>query len=101
MSKRRKGQTAPPAQGRRARTIVLGGVAIALAAVGAAAAWWLSGEPGAATAGTPRLVVDRREVDLGYRRFDEPARVVFTLTNAGNGLLRLSEVPRVKVAAGC
>jgi hypothetical protein len=46
-------------------------------------------------------VVDRTEVDLGYRRFDTSARVVFTLTNAGDAPLRLTERPPVRVVAGC
>jgi hypothetical protein len=62
---------------------------------------WLRSAPKEANAGTPRLVVDRTEVDLGYRRFDTPARVVFTLTNAGNAPLRLTESPPVRVIAGC
>ena len=62
---------------------------------------WLRPAPKAATAGTPRLVVDRTEVDLGYRRFETPVRVVFTLTNVGDTPLRLTEVPRVRVVAGC
>jgi hypothetical protein len=45
--------------------------------------------------------VDRADVDLGYRRFDTPARVVFTLSNAGEGSLRLTEAPRVVLKAGC
>jgi hypothetical protein len=45
--------------------------------------------------------VDRADVDLGYRRFDTPARVVFTLSNAGESSLRLTEAPRVVLKAGC
>ena len=67
----------------------------------AAGILWLRPAPKEANAGTPRLVVDRTEVDLGYRRFDTPARVVFTLTNAGDAPLRLTESPRVRVIAGC
>lgn len=74
--------------------------ALALIAVGATAFWRVSGSPDA-TSGTSRLVVDRTEVDLGDRRFDVPARVVFTLTNAGDGPLRLADVPRVIAKAGC
>ncbi len=51
--------------------------------------------------GTPRLVLDREVVDLGYLPFETPARVVFTLTNAGTGSLKLEDVPRVKVLKGC
>ena len=76
----------------------------ALAALGVIVAgvgsfWWLS-EP-TASGGTPRLVVDREVVDLGFLPFEAPARVVFMLTNAGDGPLRLADVPRVKVLKGC
>ena len=72
---------------------------LAVIAVGVSALWWFAGSPDAA--GQPRLVVDRAEVDLGYIRFDAPARVVFTLSNAGDAPLRLKEVPRVVAKAGC
>ena len=75
-------------------------VVIVVAAVGAGAFWWLS-EAEDIPGGTPRLVLDREVVDLGYLPFEAPARVVFTLTNAGNGSLRLTGVPRVKVLKGC
>jgi hypothetical protein len=46
-------------------------------------------------------VVDRTEVDLGSLPFEAPATVVFTLTNAGDGLLRIADVPPVRVLKGC
>ena len=73
--------------------------ALAVMAVGVPALWWSGGSPGAA--GQARLVVDRSDVDLGHLRFDTPARVVFTLSNAGDAPLRLKEVPRVVAKAGC
>jgi hypothetical protein len=45
--------------------------------------------------------VDRADINLGYQRFNTPARVVFTLRNAGEGSLRLTEAPRVVLKAGC
>lgn len=99
MSQRGKRRaTAPPPPQRRWRLIALG--VVVLGAVTGGAVWgWLGREE--AAAGTPRLAVDRTAVDLGDRRFDTPARVDFLLTNAGDGSLRLREVPRVRVAAGC
>lgn len=82
---------------RVARWWVGGAVLVVLAG---GALWWRLG-PEAGSAGTPRLVVDRTDVDLGDRRFDTLARVAFTLTNAGDSPLRLKEVPPVKVVAGC
>jgi hypothetical protein len=77
--------------------VLAGAIIVAVAA----AVLWLRPTPKAVNAGTPRLVVDRTEVDLGYQRFDTPARVVFTLTNAGDTSLQLTETPRVRVVAGC
>jgi hypothetical protein len=56
---------------------------------------------GAASSGTPRLVVDRTEIDLGDLPFDQRATAVFTLTNAGNGVLNIIEEPPVEVVKGC
>lgn len=74
--------------------------AIVVAAVVAGAFWWLS-EAEDIPGGTPRLVLDREVVDLGSLPFEAPARVVFTLTNTGNGSLKIADVPRVKVLKGC
>jgi len=69
-------------------------------AAGAALLWWFTGGRDA-SGGTPRLLVDREVVDLGYLPYEAPARAVFTLTNAGDGPLRLGPAPPVKVLAGC
>ena len=99
MSKRARHREGPPTRRGGMRTGVV--LAIAVVVLGGGAAWLFSSSPHEAAARTPRLAVDRTEVDLGYRRFDSIARVVFTLTNAGDGPLRLAEVPRVKVVQGC
>lgn len=88
----------PVPRRRRWRWVALVGVLLVTAGVGSF--WWFS-EAQDTAGGTPRLVLDRTEMDLGYRRFDIPVRVVFTLVNAGSGLLRLKEVPPVIVRAGC
>ncbi len=99
MSTRAKGTEAPRARrGWRRATI---GLAVAAVLLAAGAAWLRGSGPDVAAAGTPRLAVDRTEVDLGYRRYDSPARVAFRLTNDGDAPLRLTEVPRVKAVQGC
>ena len=75
-------------------------VALGLIAVGAAGLWWPA-EAGEASSGAPRLVVDRTEIDLGDLAFDQRATAVFTLTNAGNGVLNIIEEPPVEVIKGC
>ena len=74
--------------------------ALVLMALGGGMLWWFWGVRDA-SGGTPRLVMDRTEVDLGSLPFETPARVVFTLTNAGDGLLRIADVPPVRVLRGC
>lgn len=96
MGKHRRRQ--PPPRRPRWRWAVP--AALALVVVGAGTLWWLSEAPDA-SGGTPRLVLDREVVDLGYLTFETPARVVFTLTNAGGGSLKLPDVPRIKVLKGC
>jgi hypothetical protein len=58
---------------------------IAVSAVGL----WGPAQAGEASSGTPRLVVDRTEIDLGDLPFDQLATAVFTLTNAGDGVLNI------------
>src|SRR5574341_1450286 len=71
------------------RWVVAGGVL--LVAVGAFC--WFS-EAQRPSGGTPRLVVDRSEIDLGYFPYGRWATAVFKLSNAGDGTLRLTEDPR-------
>jgi len=93
--KKKKAQPLP-ARNSRTRWAVVGAVLV----IGIAAGWWISGGPDA-WGDRPRLVLDREVVDLGDLPFDAPARVVFTLTNAGPGLLKLAGVPRVEAVKGC
>jgi hypothetical protein len=97
MSKQGKGKHTKTRSGWGRRALLVGGIALVVVAGGL----WLRPASKQPVGGTPRLVVDRTEVDLGYRRFDTPARVVFTLTNAGDAPLRLMESPPVRVIAGC
>jgi hypothetical protein len=93
--KRAKRPPAPPA-GRR----WVWAVAAAGLLVGVAAFWWVS-EAQKPSAGTPRLAVDRTEVDLGDFPFDKMARAVFTLTNAGDSPLKVLDVSPVRALQGC
>jgi hypothetical protein len=75
-------------------------VALGLIAVDAVGLWWPA-QDGEASSGTPRLVLDRTEIDLGDLPFDQLAIAVFTLTNAGDGVLNILEGPPVEVVKEC
>jgi hypothetical protein len=75
-------------------------VAAASLLVPVAAFWWLS-EAQKPSGATPRLVADKTEVDLGDFPFDKMARAVFTLTNGGEGPLKILDVSPVRALQGC
>lgn len=77
-----------------ARRCVAFGV-LGLMSVGVGFRWPV--EAGEAPRGTPRLVVDRTEIDLANRQFDTPAQAVFTLSNAGDARLTVAEEPPVEI----
>ncbi|HSF29483.1 MAG TPA: hypothetical protein VLK82_03285 [Candidatus Tectomicrobia bacterium] len=62
--------------------------------------WWPA-EAGDASEGAPRLVVDRTEIDLGDLPYGQRTTAVFTLTNAGQGVLKIIEDPAVEAIKGC
>jgi hypothetical protein len=72
---------------------------ISVVIVATARLWWPVGHEVAA--GSPRLVVDRTEVNLGKRRYDTPAKAAFTLSNVGDSVLTILEEPTVAVVKGC
>ena len=74
------------------------GAVIIFLAVAVGAVW---GWPVFSGAGTPRLAVDRNEVDLGDRPFGQRVRASFTLTNSGNGALTVEGTPTVTALEGC
>lgn len=72
-----------------------------LAAV-VATAGSLAGSPAALSAGgTPKLVVDRTVIDLGDVSYGRFVTAQFTLRNAGDAVLTITETPIVKVLKGC
>lgn len=76
-------------------------VAASLLVVAVGGVVWRSRAPGPEATGTPRLAVDRTEIDLGHLPFQRPARATFTLTNVGDGLLTIAGAPSVRVVQGC
>ena len=81
-----------------ARPLLVAALMLGLVATGAAV-WWNRASP-PASAGTPRLALDRDLIDLGNARFRVPVSAVFNVTNAGDGVLRLA-ASRVEVVSGC
>ena len=81
---------------RSGRVVVAVAVVVVLA--GALGAWWWMA---AAASGTPRLAVDRTEIDLGDFPFGARATATFTLANTGDAPLRIVDLPPVKALEGC
>ena len=81
----------------RGRLVAL--VVAALVVLGAGG-WWLWPGVAPSAGGTPKLALDRTEIDLGYLRFETPVLAAFTITNTGDGLLTL-EPGRVRAVVGC
>ena len=98
MSQRESRKPASRAAASRWRSRAL--VVVMLLAVVGGGVWWLW-SPEEASGGTPRLVLDRETIDLGPIALGTTVRAVFTLTNAGDGPLRIANVPRVEVVEGC
>ena len=97
--KKRRRQEQPS---RRLAWLAIGGVVLALVAVGL----WLLLRPqlegrDVATDGKPRLVIDQTTVDEGYLRYDVPVRTTFRLSNAGDAPLKILGKPQVQLVQGC
>ena len=82
---------------RKGRAIVL---VVAVLVVLGAGGWWLWPGASPSAGGTPKLALDRTEIDLGSLRFETPAYAAFTITNTGDGLLTL-EPGQVRAVVGC
>jgi len=82
---------------RKGRSIVL---VVAVLVVLGAGGWWLWPSASPSAGGTPKLALDRTEIDLGSLRFETPAYAAFTITNTGDGLLTL-EPGQVRAVVGC
>lgn len=57
--------------------------------------------PNTLETGTPKLVVDRTEVDEGYQNLGATVRTTFKLRNEGDATLRVVDQPQVKAVEGC
>lgn len=94
----RRGSRMPAQSWPRWHWGVLGGAAFVLLLIGF---FWWSMSSQVARGGSPQLVVDRHEVDLGTLRYNALALAEFTLTNVGDGVLKIADEPVVKAVKGC
>lgn len=83
--------------------LVLGGIALVAAALFAV---WKSGQPAAAgvpieVKGQPSLKVDRERLDFGDVKLGQTVTASFTLANAGDQTLRITQAPTIQVLEGC
>lgn len=75
---------------------------VATLSVMVAAAGYLAWSPAVLSAGgTPKLMVDRTVIDFGDVSYGRFVTAQFKLTNAGDGILSITEAPIVKVLKGC
>ncbi len=58
-------------------------------------------KPAPEVAGSPRLKVDKEQVDLGDVRLGQTVDVAFDLTNVGDQALDFTTPPYVEVVEGC
>jgi hypothetical protein len=86
-----------PRKGRRPRALLL---TVAVLIVLGLGGWWLWPDTSPSAGGTPKLALDRTEIDLGYMQFNARAYAAFTITNTGDGLLTLRAGP-VRLVKGC
>jgi hypothetical protein len=93
----------PSTKSNLALYIVLGGMALVATAL---FALWKSGQPEAASApvevkGQPSLKVNQERMDFGNVKLGQTVTASFTITNAGDQTLRITEKPYIQVLEGC
>ena len=84
--------------------LILGGLVLLVVALGFALRQQqqpLGAVETASSGGTPRLAVDKQQVDLGDVSLGTLVTVNFKLSNTGDGTVRLSRQPYVEVKEGC
>lgn len=80
------------------------GAALVLVAGGLGLVWSSSADTPAVTPavnGSPRLAVDRTEVDEGYIKLNTVVRSTFQLSNVGDQPLKIIGEPWVELIEGC
>lgn len=79
------------------------GGALVLIVVGLTMSWSWAGSAAAPeqAGGSPRLTVDRTEIDEGSLAFETPVETTFRLSNVGNQPLQILGEPQVSLVEGC
>jgi hypothetical protein len=85
-----------PLRWRRWSLVVAVGIGVASAAT--YAHWPAAPLP---TGGTPRMIVDRTVIDFGDVPYDRFVDAIFTVTNAGDGVMTIGNRPAVSATKGC
>ncbi len=84
--------------------VLIVGFAGLLLVIGGAVAWQAgrTGSAGAPAAVTsPKLAVDRDEIDFGQVPFNKRVKATFKVSNEGGKPLQIVGEPRVEVVKGC
>ncbi len=99
-SSRSKYSRANPNSSKKPLILIIGGAMLLLVAVFFAFA--RQPQPTIDVAGgTPKIKADKEFVDLGDQKLGNTVQVSFTISNEGDGTLRLTKEPYVEVKEGC
>ena len=97
-SKRRRTSPSTSTQPRNALPLILLGLIVLVAAVFFALR---NNSEKAGSGGTPRVSVDKKQLDFGDQHFGQSVAAIFSITNTGTGTLKINQPPYIEVKEGC
>lgn len=100
MSKKRKNKSSP-IQAPKRPAWLLWAIVVAVLLIGSGLSYILIVGINGPETGTPKMVLDRTEVDEGYQKLGATVRTTFKLRNEGDGTLRVLGEPLVQAVEGC
>jgi hypothetical protein len=106
MSNRTKLKKQAPARRTPAFWLMIAGVILLLGVVVFAIVSARTGQPkpsgtAGSNGGTPKLAVDKEQIDFGDVAMNKPVTATFKITNEGTGTLVFSAAPYIEVKEGC